>query len=72
MVFFRPSKGQAQLVFMARVIGVEVRRIAEIMKKISRRKLVKTFEDLKTSVIFSAILRHQNKRAVLTYLAIFS
>ena len=71
MVFFRPSKGQAQLVFMARVIGVEVRRIAEIMK-ISRRKLVKTFEDLKTSVIFSAILRHQNMRAALTYLAIFS
>ena len=37
---FCPSKGQAQLVFMARVVGVEVRRIAEIMKKISRRKLV--------------------------------
>ena len=57
MVIFRPSKGQAQLVFMARVIGVEVRRIAEIMKKIRRRKLVQTFEDLKTSVIFSAIFQ---------------
>ena len=28
-----PLKGQVQLLFMVHVIGVEVRRIAEIMKK---------------------------------------
>ena len=39
--FFVLARGKrAQLVFMARFLGVEVRRIAEIMKKISRRKLV--------------------------------